>query len=152
LHVSGDAVRLERIIGNLLHNASKYSDDRGNVWLTIERHSSGEDARTQNEVVISVRDCGIGIEPEKLRNVFDLFMRATRSIDDQRYGGLGVGLTLVRRLVELHRGTSRREAPVSAQAASSSFDCRPYRWAWKRRARGARNTGMSMTLRAAYLS
>ncbi|HEY0337440.1 MAG TPA: ATP-binding protein, partial [Burkholderiales bacterium] len=104
LHVLGDTVRLEQIIGNLLHNASKYTEDRGNVWLTIARHSSTEDTRAQNEVVISVRDDGIGIEPEKLRNVFDLFMRATRSID-QRYGGLGVGLTLVRRLVELHRGS-----------------------------------------------
>jgi two-component system CheB/CheR fusion protein len=102
LHVLGDTVRLEQIIGNLLHNASKYTEDRGNVWLTIER--SSEDTQARKEVVISVRDDGIGIEPEKLRNVFDLFMRATRSID-QRYGGLGVGLTLVRRLVELHRGS-----------------------------------------------
>src|SRR5205085_10494927 len=67
---------------------------------------------------IRVRDNGIGIEADKLPRVFDLFMRATRSID-QRYGGLGVGLTLVRRLVELHGG--RVEAHSEGRDKGSEF-------------------------------
>jgi two-component system CheB/CheR fusion protein len=112
VYVAGDPVRLEQVIGNLLHNASKYTDKGGNVWLTVEQCPGAQNATAQREVVISVKDDGVGIEPDKLGHVFDLFMRATRSID-QKYGGLGVGLTLVRRLVEMHHGTveARSEGP-----------------------------------------
>ena len=100
LHVLGDAVRLEQIVTNLVNNASKYTPDGGNIWLTLASEISPDGNR---EAVVTVRDDGIGIEPAKVPQVFDLFMRATRSID-HKYGGLGVGLTLVRRLVELHGG------------------------------------------------
>jgi CheY-like chemotaxis protein len=105
VHVLADPVRLEQIVGNLLNNASKYTHPGGSIRLTVKSAGDG-DAR---QALISVEDDGSGIDPEKLPHVFDLFMRATRSID-QQYGGLGVGLTLVRRLVEMHAGTVRAES------------------------------------------
>ena len=121
LFVDADEVRLEQIIGNLLNNASKYTPAGGDIWITVENaeRAPGQVADHAGEdVLIRVRDNGIGIEADKLDRVFDLFMRATRSID-QRYGGLGVGLTLVRRLVELHGG--RVEALSDGPGKGSEF-------------------------------
>lgn len=91
-----DATRLEQVITNLPHNAAKYTDPGGQIRLTVER--------VGREVVLSVRDNGIGIAPETLRHIFDLFTQSERSLDRSQ-GGLGIGLTLVRKLVEMHRGT-----------------------------------------------
>ncbi|HLJ91781.1 MAG TPA: response regulator [Gemmataceae bacterium] len=96
LWVQGDAARLAQILGNLLNNAAKYTEDRGQIWLTA--------AREGNEAVLRVRDSGIGIPPEMLSHIFDLFTQVDRSLDRSQ-GGLGIGLTLVRRLVELHQGS-----------------------------------------------
>src|SRR5262249_54873305 len=74
---------------------AKYSDRGGHIWLTTERHG--------NVVVVSVRDTGIGIPPDKLTTIFDMFSQVDRSLEKSQ-GGLGIGLTLVRRLVELHGG------------------------------------------------
>ena len=94
--VYADAARLEQVLVNLLTNAAKYTDPGGSIWLSIEQQ--GADA------VLKVRDSGIGIAPDLLPRVFDIFAQAERSLDRSQ-GGLGIGLTVVRRLVEMQRGT-----------------------------------------------
>ncbi|MDP2817606.1 MAG: ATP-binding protein [Polaromonas sp.] len=91
-----DAARLEQVVVNLLTNAAKYTDEGGRIGLTVEREG--------DTAVLRVRDTGIGIAPELLPRIFDLFTQAERSLDRSE-GGLGIGLCLVQRLVELHSGT-----------------------------------------------
>jgi len=95
LRVQGDAVRLTQVVGNLLNNAAKYTPQGGEIWLSAARE--GEDA------IIRVRDNGVGIPADMLGSVFDLFTQGARTLDRSE-GGLGIGLTLVRQLVELHSG------------------------------------------------
>jgi signal transduction histidine kinase/DNA-binding response OmpR family regulator len=95
VRVIADPVRLAQVVGNLLHNAAKYTEEGGRIWLTVEQ--------TGNEVAVSVRDTGVGIPAEMLSSIFDLFTQASCSLDRSQ-GGLGIGLTLVRRLVEMHGG------------------------------------------------
>ena len=122
-----DAARLEQVLVNLLTNAAKYTDDGGRIWLTVERANGkasggrqspeeiGEHAPTGKlggltpparleEVIIRVRDTGVGISSALLPHIFDLFTQAERSLDRSQ-GGLGIGLALVQRLTELHGGT-----------------------------------------------
>jgi signal transduction histidine kinase len=94
--VNADRARLAQILSNLLNNAAKYTAEGGHIWLTVRQEGA--------EVVFRVRDTGMGIPPEMLSTIFDLFTQADRSLDRSE-GGLGIGLTLVRRLVELHEGT-----------------------------------------------
>ncbi len=94
--LQADAARLEQVVVNLLTNAAKYTDEGGRIWLTVE--DEGETA------VLRVRDTGIGIAPELLPRIFDLFTQAERSLDRSQ-GGLGIGLCLVQRLVDLHGGS-----------------------------------------------
>ena len=96
-----DAARLEQVLVNLLTNAAKYTDEGGRIGLKIE--VEGE------TVVMRVSDNGIGIAPELLPRIFDLFTQAERSIDRSQ-GGLGIGLCLVQRLVELHGGTATADS------------------------------------------
>ena len=91
----GDFARLVQVVGNLLNNAAKYTPEGGNIHLSL--------GVQDGIALLRVRDNGIGIEPELLPNVFDLFEQGKRALDRSQ-GGLGVGLTLVRRLVELHNG------------------------------------------------
>ncbi len=94
--VMGDADRLEQVVRNLLDNAVKYTPDGGRIDVCVERDAA--------EAVIRVRDSGAGIPAELVPRIFDLFTQADRSLD-RAEGGLGIGLTLVKRLVELHGGT-----------------------------------------------
>ena len=96
--VRGDPVRLEQVLDNLLSNAIKYTPPGGEIEVAVE--ADGQD------VVLRVRDSGKGIAPEMLTRIFDLFMQGETSID-RTEGGMGVGLTLVKKLVHLHRGTVR---------------------------------------------
>lgn len=96
--MNGDFIRLSQVFANLLNNAAKYTDSGGHVHFTAKCEES--------DVVISVRDTGIGIPPEVLPNIFDMFMQVDRSTSRSR-GGLGIGLTLVRSLVDLHGGSIR---------------------------------------------
>jgi signal transduction histidine kinase/ActR/RegA family two-component response regulator len=96
--VSGDPDRLQQVVWNLLSNAVKFTDKGGRVDLALRRE--------QGEAVVVVRDTGCGIEPEFLPYVFALFWQADAS-STRRYGGLGLGLAIVRNLVELHGGSVR---------------------------------------------
>jgi signal transduction histidine kinase/ActR/RegA family two-component response regulator len=101
LWLEADPVRLEQILANLLNNAAKYTDPGGRIWLTAERVRGTRDAA--EDVVLRVRDNGIGIPPEMRARIFEAFAQADQSLDRSQ-GGLGIGLTLVRLLAELHGG------------------------------------------------
>ncbi len=98
LHVDADTARMTQVVGNLLNNAAKYTPAGGRIWLSARP--------TRQAIVIRVRDDGIGIAKDMLSSVFDLFAQGDDSLD-HRHGGLGVGLTLVRSIVELHGGQVR---------------------------------------------
>jgi len=95
LKVDGDSARLSQILANILNNAAKFTDPGGRIELTV--------ARVGTEVVIKVADSGVGIEAEMLPRVFDLFTQVERPLD-RTSTGLGIGLALVQRLVEMHGG------------------------------------------------
>jgi PAS domain S-box-containing protein len=95
VRVEADAARLAQVLANLLNNAAKYTKDGGRIDLIAER--------VNEEAVLRVRDNGIGIAPEMLPQVFEMFAQA-ECATDRSQGGLGIGLTLVRRLVEMHGG------------------------------------------------
>jgi len=110
LTVRADPVRLSQIIANLLNNAAKYTDPGGQLWLTATREAG--------EVAISVRDTGIGLSADMLASVFEMFTQVDG--DHKRsQGGLGIGLSLVKRLVELHGG--RVEAKSAGIGRGSEF-------------------------------
>ena len=110
LWVQGDAARLQQVVSNLLSNAVKYTPDGGQLFVGAWVEAA--------QAVVSIRDNGIGIEPELLPRVFDLFEQGQRSLDRSQ-GGLGVGLTLVQRLVRLHGG--RVEARSAGPGQGSEF-------------------------------
>jgi signal transduction histidine kinase len=95
LWVDADPTRLEQVLANLLNNAAKYTPSGGHINVTAKEEGG--------QAVVRVRDDGLGIPPEMLTHVFDLFLQVEASLDRSK-GGLGIGLTLVRRLVELHGG------------------------------------------------
>ncbi|HET9862977.1 MAG TPA: ATP-binding protein [Steroidobacteraceae bacterium] len=107
--VHGDAVRLEQIVGNLLSNALKFSQGERVVSVFVGRE--GDDA------VVRVVDAGVGIPAEMLPKIFDLFVQAHHTIDRSR-GGLGIGLTLVKRLTELHGGSIAASSEGAGRGAT----------------------------------
>ena len=94
--LDADSTRIEQVLDNLLTNAAKYSDPGGHIALTVSREG--------DSAVVRLRDDGIGIAPEKLPHIFDLFVQAERRLDRSQ-GGLGLGLSLVKSLVEMHGGS-----------------------------------------------
>ncbi len=110
VRVEGDLTRLAQVVVNLLDNAAKYTDKGGTVWLTVERAS--------DNAVIRVRDTGRGIEPSALKRLFELFYQADRDLD-RSDGGLGIGLSLVKSLVQMHGGTV--EAHSAGRGKGSEF-------------------------------
>jgi CheY-like chemotaxis protein/two-component sensor histidine kinase len=102
--LEADPTRLEQVLANLLENAAKYTDPGGRIRLEARREGG--------EVVFSVKDTGIGIAPEKLTTIFDMFVQVERRLDRSQ-GGLGIGLSLVKSLVEMHGGrvTAHSEGP-----------------------------------------
>jgi len=104
LCVNGDVARLTQVFGNLLHNAAKYSGRSGTIWISALRRGQ--------EAVVSIRDNGPGIPKHMLSEIFEMFRQVDATLD-RSHGGLGIGLTLVKRIVEAHGGTveARSEGP-----------------------------------------
>jgi PAS domain S-box-containing protein len=96
LLIDADPVRLAQVVGNLLTNAAKYTEVNGRIWLSAEAHG--------DTAVVRVRDSGIGLAPEMVPRIFDLFVQVDHA-STRAQGGLGIGLTLVKNLVEMHHGT-----------------------------------------------
>jgi CheY-like chemotaxis protein/two-component sensor histidine kinase len=110
LWLEGDPVRLTQVLGNLLNNAAKYTDDGGTIGLSARREG--------DTAVISVRDNGCGISAAGLERIFEMFSREVHA-RQRSQGGLGIGLTLSRRLVEMHGGTV--EARSEGEGRGSEF-------------------------------
>ncbi len=111
--IDADLTRLAQVFSNLLNNAAKYNDRGGHIRLTAERQGS--------DVIVSVKDSGIGIPADQLSHIFEMFSQVDRSLEKSQ-GGLGIGLTLVRRLVEMHGG--RVEARSAGLGKGSEFTVR----------------------------
>jgi PAS domain S-box-containing protein len=103
-YVGADAARLAQVFSNLLNNAAKYTERGGHIGLTAERQGGA--------AVVTVKDTGVGIPAEHLPHIFEMFAQVDRSLERSQ-GGLGIGLTLVKRLVEMHGGTveARSDGP-----------------------------------------
>jgi PAS domain S-box-containing protein len=110
VRVEADSARLAQVLSNLLNNAAKYTQDGGRIDLTVEQ--------SRGDAVIRVRDNGIGIASERLPTVFDMFEQIEGAAD-RSHGGLGIGLTLARRLVEMHGG--KIEAHSAGLGKGSEF-------------------------------
>jgi signal transduction histidine kinase/PAS domain-containing protein/ActR/RegA family two-component response regulator len=108
-----DHARLSQVFANLLNNAAKYSETGGRIEVSLETSS--------RDAIVQIRDSGIGIEPEMLPRVFDMFVQEDQTLERAR-GGLGIGLTLVRSIVELHGG--RVEASSLGAGQGSCFSVR----------------------------
>ena len=108
LVLEGDVTRLTQVFSNLLNNACKYTDPGGTITLTA--------VHEEDEVVVRVRDTGVGMPPEMLERAFDLFTQADQT-PDRVQGGLGIGLTLVKRLVAMHGGTVAAESAGPGQGS-----------------------------------
>jgi signal transduction histidine kinase/DNA-binding response OmpR family regulator len=102
IFLDADPTRMAQVIANLLNNSAKYTPEGGRITLTAERQGPS--------VLLRVTDTGVGIPAEMLPQVFDMFTQVGRTLDRSQ-GGLGIGLTLVRRLVEMHGGTVEVESP-----------------------------------------
>ncbi len=111
IEIDGDAVRLSQVLSNLLNNAAKYTDAGGTIELSARR--------IDQTVRIAVKDSGIGLAPESLAGVFDMFSQVQSALDRSE-GGLGIGLTLVRALVELHGGRVDVESKGLGQGSTFS--------------------------------
>ena len=105
IHLHADLTRLSQVFQNLLNNAAKYTPEGGTISLTV---TPGPD-----EIQVSVKDTGVGIPPEMLAHVFEMFAQVNRPLEREQEGGLGIGLTLVKRLVEMHGG----EVEASSEGA-----------------------------------
>ena len=113
LYVDGDMTRLVQCIVNILANAAKYTDTGGKI--EVETHAEGAEA------VITITDSGVGIAPELLPRVFDLFVQGERTLD-RSLGGLGIGLSVARRLIEMHGG--RLTAASAGLGQGATFEIR----------------------------
>jgi signal transduction histidine kinase len=107
--IYADATRIDQIVMNLITNAIKYTPTEGRIVIATRRE--------QEWAVLEVSDTGIGIEPELLPRVFELFVQGERALDRSQ-GGLGIGLTLVQRLAELHGGVARAQSAGAGQGAT----------------------------------
>src|SRR5262249_52009283 len=110
IYLDADPARLAQVFGNLLNNSSRYTKSGGTI--SIHAEPAGD------EVVVTIKDTGAGIPEDKLATIFDMFTQVDRS-PERSHGGLGIGLTLVKRLVEMHSGSV--EARSSGEDRGSEF-------------------------------
>jgi len=96
MYVEADPARLAQVFGNILHNACKYTEPGGHIGVTAELHD--------DEVAVKIKDTGVGIPSNKLSSIFEMFLQVDRTLERSQ-GGLGIGLSLVKRLVEMHGGS-----------------------------------------------
>jgi signal transduction histidine kinase/ActR/RegA family two-component response regulator len=108
LTLEADPTRLAQAVANLLNNAAKYTERKGHIWLRAERQGS--------DAVVTVRDTGMGIEAEMLPRIFEMFAQGDRRLRHSP-AGLGIGLALVKRLIELHGGTIRAQSAGLGQGS-----------------------------------
>ena len=113
--VDGDSGRLKQVIANLLSNAVKFTPSGGEISIAVKG--------AESYVELSVSDTGTGIEADFLPHIFDRFRQADNSITRQ-HGGLGLGLSIAKHLVEMHGGTIRERAQARGMALLSSSTCR----------------------------
>jgi len=106
--VKADPARLAQVLANLLNNAAKYTEEGGSIRISV--------ARDGGQAVVRVRDSGVGIPPEMLAGIFDLFTQVDRTLDRSQ-GGLGIGLTLVQRLVQMHGGSVEAQSDGPGQGS-----------------------------------
>ena len=111
IYLNADRARLAQVFGNLLNNSCKYTRPHGAISLSVRRNGN-------DEVLVSVRDNGAGIPADKIDSIFDMFMQVDRS-SDRSQNGLGIGLTLVKRLIEMHGGSI--EARSAGEEQGSEF-------------------------------
>ena len=110
IYLDADPIRLAQAVSNLLNNAAKFTDRGGHIWLVVERNGS--------DAVITVRDTGVGISRAMLPHVFEMFTQGEQA-HSRTLGGLGIGLTLVKRLIEMHGGTVAADS--AGQNMGSTF-------------------------------
>ena len=110
IYLNADRTRLAQVFGNLLNNSSKYTKPNGRIWLSAKR--------VDDEVLVTVKDNGAGIPQDKLDRIFDMFMQVDLTAERSQ-GGLGIGLTLVKRLAEMHGGSI--EARSAGEGQGSEF-------------------------------
>lgn len=110
IYVDGDAVRLAQVVGNLLNNACKYTESGGHIRIAVEQ--------SESHVLVRVRDNGVGLTSDQIARIFDMFMQVDTSLE-RSVGGLGLGLTLAKSLVEIHGGTI--EARSAGIGSGSEF-------------------------------
>ena len=126
--LDADITRLAQVVLNLINNAAKYTEPGGRIDLRATLDDTGV-------VTISVRDTGIGIPAAKLATIFEMFSQVEGALSRSQ-GGLGIGLYLVKRLVEMHEGTIEAHSGGPNTAASSSSDC-PWPRTSRRQQRGS---------------
>src|SRR5262249_38893493 len=114
LPIVGDPTRLAQVVGNLLHNAGKFTDPGGGITVRAERDEQ------RRRAVVTVQDTGMGIAPDLLPRLFEMFTQADSSVTRSR-GGLGLGLALVKGLVELQGGEVR--AASEGVGKGATFTC-----------------------------
>lgn len=117
--LDADPTRLEQVLANLLNNAAKYTEPGGRIDITV---SPNQGADGLGDAVITVQDTGIGIPPDMVERIFELFTRVDRSLSSSTQWGMGIGLALVRTIVELHGG--RVQASSSGAGQGSTFEVR----------------------------
>ncbi|HET6285085.1 MAG TPA: ATP-binding protein [Polyangia bacterium] len=117
--IVGDVTRLAQVVGNLLNNAAKYTNPGGRIDVKVERQEQGQGQEPGVQVRISVRDNGVGIPPDLLPKLFEMFVQVARPVDQSREG-LGIGLALVKRLVGMHGGQVTVHSPPLADGGDPS--------------------------------